>query len=81
MAQRLVHQHHRHHRLGDRGGTDADAGIVAAGGDHFHHVARGVQRRARQAQAGGWLQHDRSDHRLAGGNTARSEERRGGEGG
>src|SRR2546427_22888 len=29
MAQRLVHQHQRHHRLGDRGGADADTGIVA----------------------------------------------------
>ena len=26
VAQRPVHQHHRYHRLGDRGGADADAG-------------------------------------------------------
>jgi hypothetical protein len=30
MAQRMVHQHDGQHGLGDRGGADADAGIVAA---------------------------------------------------
>src|SRR6187401_2205001 len=29
MPEHLVHQHQRHHRLGDRCRADADAGIVA----------------------------------------------------
>src|SRR5690606_29553916 len=42
VAQGLVDQHQRHHRLGDRSGADADAGIVAAGGDHFGRLALDV---------------------------------------
>ena len=33
MAQQVVHQHERQHRLGDRHGPDADAGVVATGRD------------------------------------------------
>src|SRR5690554_8079028 len=39
VAKRLVHEHQRQHRLADRRGADADAGIVAAGGDDVDHVA------------------------------------------
>ena len=36
VAQRVVHEHDRQHGLGDGRGTNADAGVVAAGGGDFY---------------------------------------------
>src|SRR5690606_31962079 len=66
MAQGLVHQHQRDHGLADRHGADADAGVVAAGGDHFDRPAIGVDAVDRQAQAGSGLECDRAAQRLPG---------------
>ena len=45
IPQRMVDQHQRHHRFGNRRGADADAGVVAAFGGDFHRVARLVRQR------------------------------------
>src|SRR5687768_1472687 len=64
MPQRLVHQHQRQHRLADWRGADADAGIVATGGDDVDFVAFDIHAARRQAQAGGRLERDRTDDLL-----------------
>ncbi len=42
VAQVVVHQHERQHRLGDRRGAQAHAGIVPPGGDDLDRFARDV---------------------------------------
>ena len=60
----------RQHRLGDRRGAQAHAGIVAAGGDDLDRVAGQIDGAARHLDAGGGLERDVHDHVLAGGNAA-----------
>ena len=59
-----------HHRLADRHGADADAGIVPALGDDLGLVAVAVDGAARVQDRGGRLHGKARDHRLAGGNPA-----------
>src|SRR3546814_9640553 len=59
VAQGLVHQHQRQHRLADRRGADAHAGVVAAGGDDLHRLAVHVHAIDRQPQARGRLERHR----------------------
>ena len=66
MAQRVVHQHERQHRLGDRRRADADAGIVAAVRVDDHRIARLVDRAAIEADRRRRLHRDRDDDVLAG---------------
>ena len=54
----MIHQHERQHRLGDRRGADADAGIVAPVRNDLDRLAEAVDRATRQADAGGGLQRD-----------------------
>jgi hypothetical protein len=70
MAQQMVQQHDGHHRFGDRRGTDADAGVVAALGDDVHRVAVDIDRAARRGDARRRLERQVRDDRLAGRNTA-----------
>ena len=49
MAQVVIHQHQREHRLGDRRGAQSDARIVAAGRDDLDAVAVDVDRAARES--------------------------------
>ena len=51
MAQRLIHQDQGHHRLADRGGAQADAGVVAAGGDDVYFATLDIHGTAGQAQS------------------------------
>jgi len=54
MPQQMIHNHDRHHRLGNRRCAYADAGVVAAFGDYVNRLALQVDASTRQAQAGGW---------------------------
>ena len=66
----MVHQHDGQHGLGDGGGADAHAGVVAAmGGDH-RGCARLVDRTAFQADAGGRLDRHADQDVLPGGDAA-----------
>ena len=67
VAQVMIHQHDRQHRLGDRRGAQADAGIVAAGGHHFDRIAVQVDGAPRHLDARGRLQAQVHHDRLAGG--------------
>src|SRR5690606_34400069 len=70
MAPGLVHQPPGHHRFRDGRGADADAGVMATGGDHLDRIAVHVHGGSGQAQAGSGLERDRGHHLLAGGNAA-----------
>src|SRR5690606_7499094 len=70
VAQRLVHQHQRQHRLADGGRAHADARVVASGGHHLDLVAAHVHAARRQAQAGGRLERHRHHDLLAAGDAA-----------
>ena len=66
MTQIMIGDHARHHRLADRHGADADAGIVAALGDDLGLVAVAVDGLARGQDRGGRLHGEARDDRLAG---------------
>src|SRR5690554_2841216 len=70
MAQQVVHQGQRHHRLGDGRGADAHAGVVAPLGDHLHGVAVEVDAAPRGGEAGGGLEGQMGDDGLAAGDAA-----------
>src|SRR5690606_34149208 len=69
--ERLVHEHQRDHRLADRRGADADAGVVASGGDDLHWISLHIEARHRQAEAGGGLEGHRAMQGLAGADPAK----------
>jgi hypothetical protein len=69
VAQRVIHEHERDHRFGDRRGADADAGIVAAFGDDFGRRLRD-SRCGRESDARRRLERDRRDDRLPARNAA-----------
>ena len=70
MPQRMIDQHQRQHRLGNRRGADADAGVVAAFGGDVHGFTCLVDRVAREADAGGRLHSVVRDDVLPGGDAA-----------
>ena len=70
MAQRMVDQHQREHRLGDRRGADAHTRIVAAFGGYLYRLARLVDGVAFDADAGGRLDGVVCDDVLSGGDAA-----------
>jgi hypothetical protein len=62
MAQQMVGQHEGHHGLAHRHRANADAGVVAAFGDHLDRFAIGVDRAARgEDGAGGFNGEARND--------------------
>src|SRR5437764_8644405 len=65
MAQQVVGQHHRHHRLGDRRGTDADAWVMPALGAQLHFVAETVDAADGMQDRAGGLHHQPGDDVLA----------------
>ena len=64
VAEGVVNQHQRQHRLSNRGGTNPHAGVVAAVGFHGDGVARFVDGMARLGNAGGGLNRYRDFDRL-----------------
>ena len=60
MAQGVIHEHAGEHGFGDRGGADAHAGVVPAGGLDGHRLTLGIDGPAGQADAGGGLERDRN---------------------
>ena len=70
VTQRVIHDHDGHERFRDRGGADADAGIVAAMGNDFNRLAFEIDRAAGQADGRRRLDRDVSDDGLARGNAA-----------
>ncbi len=66
MAQERVGQHAGHHRLADRHGADADAGVVAALGDDLGFLALAGHRLPRAEDRRGRLDGEAGDDRLAG---------------
>mmetsp|Transcript_6445 Transcript_6445/g.26503 ORF Transcript_6445/g.26503 Transcript_6445/m.26503 type:complete len:304 (+) Transcript_6445:1709-2620(+) len=58
MPQRMVHQHQREHRLGNRRGADAHAGVVAAEGLDNHRLAGTVDAGLGAADRAGGLDRD-----------------------
>src|SRR3569623_317650 len=61
MTQAMIHQHQGQHGLGDGRGADADAGIVAAGGDHLDRLALHIHAAAGQSQTRRRLQRQARD--------------------
>ena len=72
LAQRMVDQHQRQHRLGDRRGADADAGVVATFGGYPDRIPRLVDGVTRNPDAGSRLDGDVGNDILAGGNAAKN---------
>ena len=70
VAQEVVGQHAGHHRLADRHGADADAGIVAALGDDLGVLVGGRHRLARRQDRRGRLDREAHDDRIAVGDAA-----------
>src|SRR5471032_2518598 len=62
----MVGQHAGHHRLGDRRGADADAGVVPALGAQLHLVAEAVDAAHRRQDRAGGLHGEPADDVLAG---------------
>src|SRR5574337_2199655 len=67
VAQCVVHEHQGQHGLGDRGGADAHAGVMAAMGIDDHRIAGLVDGAAVQADAGGGFDGHADQDVLAGG--------------
>src|SRR5690625_4938552 len=55
MSKRVIHQHQRQHRLGNRCGANAHAGIVTPLGNHLNWLPLHIHASPRKAQAGGGL--------------------------
>ena len=71
MAQHMVSEHTSHHRFGNRDGSDANAGVVAALGRDLGLFAKGVDGLSRGQNRTGRL-HRETDHQvLSGGNAAK----------
>lgn len=70
MPQRMIHQHQRQHRLGDRRRAYAYAGVVAAVRFDDGRVALQVDGAARQADAGSGLDREVRNYILTGGDAA-----------
>src|SRR5260370_39746297 len=68
----MVGQHAGHHRLSDRRGADADAGIVAALGAQFDLVAEAVDAAHRREDGAGGLDDQPADDVLAGRDAAQN---------
>src|SRR5579875_3533504 len=70
MAEQVIGEHHRHHRLADRHGADADAGVVAAFGADLDLVAEAVDAPERLQDRAGWLDREAHHDVLAGRDSA-----------
>src|SRR3954447_22893095 len=70
MAQIVVGEDAGDHRLADRHGADADAGVVATLGLDFRRLVRAGHRGARAEDRGGRLDREAADDRLTGGDAA-----------
>ena len=66
MAQEVIGEHAGHHRLANRHGADADAGIVAPFGDDLGVVSVAINRATRRQDRGGRLHGEAHDDGLAG---------------
>ena len=70
MSHGLIHQNQGHHGLDDGCGSYSDARIVPSLGHHFHFPPILIDRAARNAQTGGWLERSANDYILATTDTA-----------
>ncbi|KPX58538.1 Uncharacterized protein ALO53_04577 [Pseudomonas amygdali pv. photiniae] len=75
MTQQMIEQHDGHHRLGNRCGANADTRVVPAFGNDVGRIAIGIDRAPRRGDAGGWLERQMRNDRLAGGNAAENAAR------
>ena len=75
MPQGVIHQHQRQHRLSDRRGADADAGVVAPVRVDHHRLAGLVDRAPVEPDARRGLDRDIDHDVLPGGNAAQNATR------